>query len=101
MSQPEIFEPYWRECAIIYVNCILKYTGKTLLNSNKNGDKMGNKSTGFNDQWIDHKAKSKSRAKKSVEKLEDKLKGKRMIPDPKRKGCYIYVDAEELVVKET
>lgn len=56
---------------------------------------MGNKSTGFNDQWIDHKAKSKSRAKKSVEKLEEKLKGKRMIPDPGRKGCYIYVDAEE------
>lgn len=55
---------------------------------------MGNKSTGFNDQWIDHKAKSKSRAKKSVEKLEEKLKGKRMIPDPGRKGCYIYVDSE-------
>lgn len=95
MSQPAIFEPYCRECARIYVNCILKYTGKSLKNSNKNGVKMGNKSTGFNDQWIDHKAKSKSRAKKSVEKLEEKLKGKRMIPDPVRKGCYIYVDAEE------
>ena len=52
---------------------------------------MGRKKVG-QEQLCDYIAKNKSRAKKSAEKVEEKLKGKRMIPDPSRKGCYIYVD---------
>lgn len=52
---------------------------------------MGRKKAG-QEQLCDHIARNKSRAKKSAEKVEEKLRGKRMIPDPARKGCYIYVD---------
>jgi len=55
---------------------------------------MGRKKAG-QDQLSDYIAKNKIRARKSAEKVEEKLRGKRMIPDPERKGCYIYVDAEE------
>ena len=55
---------------------------------------MGRKKVG-QEQLCDYIAKNKSRAKKSAEKVEEKLKGKRMVPDPKRKGCYIYVDEEK------
>lgn len=54
---------------------------------------MGRKKAG-QDQLSDYIAKNKIRARKSAEKVEEKLRGKRMIPDPERKGCYIYVDAE-------
>lgn len=58
---------------------------------------MGRKKAG-QDQLSDYIAKNKIRARKSAEKVEEKLRGKRMIPDPERKGCYIYVDAEPHVV---
>lgn len=57
---------------------------------------MGRKKVG-QEQLCDYIAKNKSRAKKSAEKVEEKLKGKRMVPDPKRKGCYIYVDEENII----
>lgn len=47
------------------------------------------------DDLGDYISKNKKRARKSAEMVQKKLEGKRMIPDPSRKGCYIYVDAEE------